>query len=144
MRGDTETWILLFLYKVAPKSINDMATNGCKKMVFGAGLLKFQQILDKMVSENLISCILGKYRLEVAGLFKLKQTVYIPLLTLDSNDLNTIMNELKHSCDVSILDSIKNMPDDQAERIIKREGEQGLDVILYILMNIPRILNDML
>ena len=32
--GDTETWVLLFLYKVAPKSINDMATNGCKKMVF--------------------------------------------------------------------------------------------------------------
>ena len=53
-----------------------MATNGCKKMVFGAGLPKFQQILDKMVKENLISLSPQRlYALEIAGLFKLKQTV---------------------------------------------------------------------
>ena len=85
-----------------------MATNGCKKMVFGAGLPKFQQILDKMVKENLISLSPQRlYALEIAGLFKLKQTVYVPLLTLDSNDLDTVMEELGRSCDVSILEDIR-------------------------------------
>ena len=47
--GDTETWILLYLYKVKPQSLDDMVANGCKKMVFGTDLPKFQQILNKMV-----------------------------------------------------------------------------------------------
>ena len=141
--GDTETWVLLFLYKVTPQSINDMATNGCKKMVFGAGLPKFQQILDKMVKENLISLSPQRlYALEIAGLFKLKQTVYVPLLTLDSNDLDTVMEELGRSCDVSILEDIRGKADENAEIIIKQKGRQCLDVILYIITKMPEILDD--
>ena len=139
--GDTETLILLFLYKVEPQSINDMATNGCKKMVFGIGLPKFEQILEKMISENLISLSLGKYQLRVAGLFKLKQTVYIPLLTLNSNDFDTILEGLRSSCDVSILENIRGMEDEKAEIRIKQKGEQSLDLILYIIMKIPEILD---
>ena len=141
--GDTETWILLFLYKVTPQSINDMATNGCKKMVFGAGLPKFQQILDKMVQEKLISLSSQRlYALEIAGLFKLKQTVYVPLLTLNSNDFDTVLDELRSSCDVSILEDIRDVEDEQAELVIKEKGKQCLDVILYIAMKIPEILDD--
>ena len=141
--GDTETWVLLFLYKVAPKSINDMATNGCKKMVFGAGLPKFQQILDKMVQEKLISLSSQRlYALEIAGLFKLKQTVYVPLLTLNSNDFDTVLDELRSSCDVSILEDIRDVVDEQAEITIREKGQQSLDVILYIIMKIPGILDD--
>ena len=142
--GDTETWILLFLYNVGGKTINDMAINGCKKMVFGVGLSKFQQILDKMVAENLISfsVVSDAYELKIAGLFKLKQTVYIPLLTLNSNDFDTVLEELRSSCDVSILEDIKDVEDEQAEIIIKQKGKQSLDIILYIIMKIPEILDD--
>ena len=141
--GDTETWVLLFLYKVAPQSINDMAMNGCKKMVFGTGLPKFQQILDKMIQEKLISLSpQGFYALEIAGLFKLKQTVYIPLLTLNSHDFDTVLEELRNSCDVSILEDIRDVEDEQAELVIKEKGKHCLDVILYIAMKIPEILDD--
>ena len=143
---DTETWILLFLYKESSgRTINDMATNGCKKMVFGVGLPKFQQILDKMVNGNLISISEFKiYKLEIAGLFKLKQTVYVPLLNLNSDDLDTVMEELGNSCDVSVLEQINGKEDATAENIIKEKGKQSLDVILYIIMKIPEILDDIL
>ena len=112
-------------------------------MVFGAGLPKFQQILDKMVKENLISLSPQRlYALEIAGLFKLKQTVYVPLLTLDSNDLDTVMEELGRSCDVSILEDIQGKADENAEIIIKQKGRQCLDVILYIITKMPEILDD--
>ena len=140
---DTETWILLFLYKEDGRSIEGMATNGCKKMVFGLDLPKFQQILDKMVNEKLISISEFKlYRLEIAGIFKLNQTVYVPLLNLNSDDLDTVMEELKNSCDVSILQQISGKKDEQAKNIIKEKGKQCLDVILYIIMKIPKILDD--
>ncbi len=141
---DTETWILLFLYKEdSGRTIKDMATNGCKKMVFGVGLPKFQQILDKMVNENLISISEFKmYKLEIAGIFKLNQTVYVPLLNLNSDDLDTVIEELKNSCDVSILQQISGKGDEQAKNIIKEKGKQCLDVILYIIMKIPEIHDD--
>ena len=141
--ADTETWILLFLYKESSgRTINDMARNGCKKMVFGVGLTKFQQILDKMVNENLISITAFKmYKLEIAGLFRLKQTVYIPLLNLNSDDLNTVIEELRNSCDVSILQQISGKEDERAEIIIKEKGKQCLDTILYIITKIPKILD---
>ena len=139
---DTETWILLFLYKEdSGRSINDMAINGCRKMVFGVGLPKFQQILDKMVNEKLISTEFKMYKLEIAGLFKLKQTVYIPLLNLNSDNLDTVIEELKNSCDILILQQISGKEDERAEIIIKEKGKQCLDTILYIITKIPKILD---
>ena len=66
----------------------------------------------------------------------------IPLLTLNSNDFDTVLEELRSSCDVSILEDIKDVEDEQAEIIIKQKGKQSLDIILYIIMKIPEILDD--
>ena len=96
-----------------------------------------------MVQEKLISLSSQRlYALEIAGLFKLKQTVYVPLLTLNSNDFDTVLDELRSSCDVSILEDIRDVVDEQAEITIREKGQQSLDVILYIIMKIPGILDD--
>ena len=75
-------------------------------------------------------------------IIEVKDWKIIPLLTLNSNDFDTVLEELRSSCDVSILEDIKDVEDEQAEIIIKQKGKQSLDIILYIIMKIPEILDD--
>ena len=51
---DTETWILLFLYKNPSKTIEDIVENGCHKMILKVPFDDLVRVLDKMTESGLI------------------------------------------------------------------------------------------
>ena len=147
---DTETWILLFLYKSPPKTIEDIVENGCHKMILKVPFDNLIKILDKMTESDLIgkSGVPIHYALKARGMHKLKNLIFTPLLDLTSDQAQRIIRQIRSSCDTKLLEDlhgnldlqfqitpkkIKNMTASEKIQIIKRHGLQKLDIILNIV-----------
>ena len=155
---DTETWILLFLYKNAPKTIESIVENGCHKMILKVPFDDLVKVLDKMTESDLIekSGTPIHYILKARGIHKLKNLILTPLLDLTPDQANLIIEEIKSSCDTKLLEDLygdfkkqlQNISDegyantvtDEKIQIIKRHGLQKLDIILNIVGIINKVI----
>ena len=105
---DTETWILLFLYKSPPKTIEDIVENGCHKMILKVPFDNLVKILDKMTESDLIgkSGVPIHYSSKARGMHKLKNLIFTPLLDLTSEQARLVIEEIRSSCDTKLLENL--------------------------------------
>ena len=156
---DTETWILLFLYKSLPKTMDDIVEDGCHKMILKVPFDDLVKVLDKMTESDSI----GKsgspthYVLKARGIHKLKNLILTPLLDLTSEQAHLVIEKNRSSCDTKLLEDLydnletqyQGISDEELEdamtsekiQIIKRHGLQKLDIILDIVGIINKIIN---
>ena len=156
---DTETWILLFLYKNPSKTIEDIVENGCHKMILKVPFDDLVRVLDKMTESGLI----GKsttpiyYVLKARGIHKLKNLILTPLLDLTSGQAQVVIERTRSSCDTKLLEDLYgdlqtpllDISEEEFEdrvtskkiQIIKRHGLQKLDIILNLVGIINKIIN---
>ena len=147
---DSETWILLFLYRSPPKTIEDIVEDGCHKMILKISFDDLLKLLDKMTESDLIEKrgTPSHYVLKARGIHKLKNLILTPLLDLTSDQARRIKREIRSSCDTKLLEDlhgnlesqfqitpkkIENMTASEKIQIIKRHGLQKLDIILNIV-----------
>ena len=156
---DTETWILLFLYKSPPKTMDDIVEDGCHKMILKVPFDDLLKLIDKMIESDLIKRNVGpiNYVLRARGIHKLKNLILTPLLDLTPEQANLVIKEIRSSCDTKLLEDlhdnfepqIQGIPKEKIEdivtsekvRIIKLHGLQKLDIILNIVGIINKIIN---
>ncbi len=155
---DSETWILLFLYKSSPKTIDDIVEDGCHKMILKVPFDDLVKVLDKMTESDLIEKrgTPIHYILKARGIHKLKNLILTPLLDLTPDQANLIIEEIKSSCDTKLLEDLygdfkkqlqnisdegyANIATDEKIQIIKRHGLQKLDIILNIVGIINKVI----
>ena len=156
---DTETWILLFLYKSHPKTIEDIVENGCHKMILKVPFDDLVKVLDKMTESDLIEKNVSpiNYVLRARGIHKLKNLILTPLLDLTSEQAHVVIERIRSSCDTKLLEDLYgdletpllDISEEEFEdrvtskkiQIIKHHGLQKLDIILNIVGIINKIIN---
>ena len=139
---DTKMWIMLFTHK-SPRSLTDMANNGCDKMVHGYGYENFVSLVDKMIADILlIRQKDGRVVLSPKGIFEVTDKIFIPFRNLLAADnIDDLIERLKKSCNDTQLIPIlrdKNQRDEQ-ENTIKWYALDKLDIILHTIL--PAIIN---
>ena len=155
---DTETWILLFLYKSLPKTMDDIVEDGCHKMILKVPFDDLVKLLYKMTESDLIgkSGTSEHYVLKARGIHKLKNSILTPLLDLTSEQAHLVIEKIGSSCDTELLEELYDefesefhgISEEELEvretsekiEIIKRHGLQKLDVILNIVGMINKII----
>ena len=149
---DSETWILLFLYKMASKTMDDIVEDGCHKMILKVPFDDLVKLLDKMTESGLIEKIGAApihYVLKARGIHKLKNLILTPLLDLTSEQAQVVIEKIGSSCDTKLLyelyDDLETGFHSTSEEeldvkvtsekidIIKHHGLQKLDIILNIV-----------
>ncbi len=149
---DSETWILLFLYKMASKTMDDIVEDGCHKMILKVPFDDLVKLLDKMTESGLIEKIGTApihYVLKARGIHKLKNLILTPLLDLTSEQAQVVIEKIGSSCDTKLLyelyDDLETGFHSTSEEeldvkvtsekidIIKHHGLQKLDIILNIV-----------
>ena len=157
---DSETWILLFLYKNPAKTMDDIVEDGCHKMILKVPFDDLVKLLDKMTESGLIEKISTapiNYVLKARGIHKLKNSILTPLLDLTSEQAHLVIEKIGSSCDTKLLEELygefetqyHGIPDEELEdtmtsekiQIIKRHGLQKLDIILNIVGIINKVIN---
>ena len=148
---NSETWILLFLYKSPPKTIDDIVEDGCHKMILKVPFDDLVKLLYKMTESDLIgkSGTSEHYVLKARGIHKLKNSILTPLLDLTSEQARLVIEKIGSSCDTKLLyelyDDLETGFHSTSEEeldvkvtsekidIIKHHGLQKLDIILNIV-----------
>ena len=102
---DSETWILLFLYRSPPKTIEDIVEDGCHKMILKISFDDLLKLLDKMTESDLIEKrgTPSHYVLKARGIHKLKNLILTPLLDLTSDQARRIKRESDHHAILNFL-----------------------------------------
>ena len=95
---DSETWILLFLYKSFSKTMNDIVEDGCHKMILKVPFDDLVKLIDKMTESDLIEkrgTAPIYYVLKARGIHKLKNSILTPLPDLTSELARLVIEELR-------------------------------------------------
>ena len=128
---DSETWILLFLYKNPSKTIDDIVEDGCHKMILKVPFDDLVKLLDKMTESGLI----GKnsttpiyYVLKARGIHKLKNSILTPLLDLTSEQAHLVIEKIGSSCDTKLLEDLYGEFETQFHGISEEELEDRDDI----------------
>ena len=156
---DSETWILLFLYKMASKTMDDIVEDGCHKMILKVPFDDLVKLIDKMTESDLIEkrgTAPINYVLKARGIHKLKNSILTPLLDLTSEQAHLVIEKIGSSCDTELLEELYDefesefhgISEEELEvretsekiEIIKRHGLQKLDAILNIVGMINKII----
>ena len=137
--ADTESWILLFLHKRDWTTIDEIVEKGCRFMILDQGYDKLRDILSDLTINKYIKYDAERYKLDIKGIFKINQDVFIPLFKLDPTKLTSLADQLEDSCDVALirkLDESKNMTKKYIESMITEYGLSAIPLLNILLQEV--------